>query len=176
MPKLDGPFIGFLGIALVVSFAGGAPSSLAKVPNASRDQSLCKAGERIIFQCPIGRRIASVCEISASQTAQYRFGQSGDIEFTYPKAGAGLAWARTGYSGGGELQINFRNGAHRYILYSRTIRTNFGPGGNDPKSETGVAVLRGNKLLSDRRCNDPDKFAFVGDVEKAMPEGEFITW
>ncbi len=176
MTKQDGIIIGFIvGIALVGSFAGVASSSHAKTQNAIL-HSLCKAGERKIFHCPIGRRMASVCEGSSSPTAQYRFGRSDNIEFTYPNAGEGLTWARTGYSGGGELQINFRNGAHRYVLYSRIIRTGFAPEGNNPKSETGVAVIRRNKLLSDRRCNDPDKEAFVGEVEKVMPEGEFTKW
>lgn len=74
------------------------------------------------------------------------------------------------------MQINFGDGADRYVLYSRIVRTGFGPGGNNPQSETGVAVIRGNKIVSDHRCNDPWNEAFRGDVDTLLPEGGFTKW
>jgi hypothetical protein len=62
------------------------------------------------------------------------------------------------------------------VLYSRTVRTGFGAEGNNPKSETGVAIIRGNTTVSDGRCNDPAEEAFVGDVDTLLPQGEFTWW
>lgn len=164
--------------AFVATLATLATSSYARPRHNAASHSLCRANEQVVFQCPIGGRMASVCAGRSLDvpTVQYRFGRPGKIELEHPKAAGKLSWARTGYSGGGELQINFSNEGYRYVLYSRMVRTGFGAEGNNPKSETGVAVIRRNKVISDRRCNDPDKEAFVGNVDTLLPQGEFTKW
>lgn len=135
--------------------------------------SLCVVTEQVIFQCRIGSRMASVCANKSTKAAQYRFGKPGAVELAYPASSSGsITWARVGYSGGGELQLSFSNNQHKYILYSRVVRTGFGPGTNDPSFEAGVAVARGNKLVSDRRCSDTDD-PFRSDPESVLSEGEF---
>lgn len=51
------------------------------------------------------------------------------------------------------MQIYFETGGVTYVVYSRMIRTGFGPDGhNNPQDGLGVAVLRGGRVLSNRHC------------------------
>lgn len=173
--------LGTFGAGLAVIAAVVFVPAASKAPPraaAYAPQPLCAAGEQVLFQCRIGSRTASVCAGQAdnSQFVQYRFGKPGDVELAYPAPGSdGLSWARTGYSGGGELQLNFSEKAHRYVLYSRVVRTGFPPGPNAPRFEAGIAVVRNNKIISDRPCSDTDN-PFLGDPERVLPEGEFTQW
>lgn len=164
-----GACFGIVAVLALVPTLGKATED----PPALVSGSLCIATEKVIFQCRIGSRIASVCANKSAKIAQYRFGKPGAVELAYSASSSGgITWARVGYSGGGELQLNFSNNQHKYVLYSRVVRTGFGPGTNDPKFEAGVAVARGNKLVSDRRCSDTDD-PFRSDPESVLSEGEF---
>lgn len=161
------------GLAAVIATPGSARHRHA----AAAPQSLCKPGEKVLFQCRVDRRTAALCAGTGREGrfVQYRFGRPGAVELAFPARGsAGLSWARTGYSGGGELQVNVRTGDHLYVLYSRTVRTGFGPEGNKPDFQAGLAVVRGNRILSDRRCTNADDFAASPD--DLLPEGEFTRW
>ncbi len=111
----------------------------------------CSRRERTLFFCEAGRKQIAVCGVSDAQgkpQAQYRYG-SDTAEIVLN----GGRFASVPYSGGGEGQIEFVNGATRYIVYSRTVRTNFEPGEpNDPEFTDGVMVVRGGKVLSDMQC------------------------
>lgn len=154
-----------------------APGTARLRPRSGPPQSLCRPGEDVLFQCRVDRRIAALCAGAGpgGRFVQYRFGRPGAVELAVPARGsAGLSWARTGYSGGGELQVNVRTGRHLYVLYSRTVRTGFGRGGNRPDFRAGVAVVRGHRLLSDRRCTNADDF--VESPQDRIPEGELTRW
>lgn len=167
--------IGAFVTALLVSTSAGAASPRA---------SLCAASETPLFQCPVGGKQVAVCAArGAAPRVQYRYGAPGKVELAYPAAGqaGSLRWAQTGYSGGGEMQIQFENGGVRYVVYSRMIRTGFGGDGrNNPKDELGVAVLRGERLLSDRRCGAAPIAGGTSDwideqaTQRLLPKGEFI--
>lgn len=138
--------------------------------------SLCARGEEVIFSCGIGRKMVSVCGGRATAPhAQYRFGTPGDIELAFPGPGQnGLSYAREAYSGGGALQIRFATGGYDYAVYSRTVRTGFGRGGNNPIFSDGVMVRRNGRLVSNRACNTP----VDGDAqpEAFMPEGTMLEF
>lgn len=137
---------------------------------------LCAPGEVVIFQCGIGRKTVSVCGgRTPAPHAQYRFGRPGNVELAYPRAGqsGGLSYARAMYSGGGELQIRFRNGGLDYTVYSRTVRTGFGDDGlNHPQFSDGVTVRRGNRVISNRACTT--EIRADGQPEDFMPEGTLL--
>lgn len=115
---------------------------------AAQPASLCAPGEQVLFACPIGPKMVSVCAV-AGQPAQYRFGTARRIELKL----SGLRFARRMYSGGGESRIEASSGPYRYVVYDRTVRTSFTPNGqNDPQNEAGLAVYRAGKLVSDRPC------------------------
>jgi hypothetical protein len=80
--------------------------------------------------------------------------------------------ARTGYSGGGELQAVFHNGAWTYVVYERTIRTGFA-GRNAPSFTAGVDVLRNGAIVSRRSCRD-SQAQFSGAAVTNLPERDFV--
>jgi len=111
----------------------------------------CAQGERTLFFCEAGRKQIAVCGVTDAKgqpQAQYRYGAD-----TAELVLNGGRFANVPYSGGGEAQIEFVNDATRYIVYSRTIRTNFKAGEpNNPEFTDGVMAVRGGKVLSDRQC------------------------
>ena len=154
-------------IALLIG-ALVAPVALAPGEAASAGRSLCKAGEPVLFECGAGAKMIAVC----GETPEYRFGTPAKLDLAVSE---GMTHAETAYSGGGEQQLIVSNGAYRYIVYSNMIRTNFGPGGNDPAFEAGVTVQQGGETVSTRKCTAPRDAAI--DLEKAqelLPEGEFV--
>jgi len=143
----------------------------AKVPAGSVD---CQKGEDRIFSCKTGsgKRVA-VCGTAAGKT-EYRFGA------TKPELVLqGGQYASVGYSGGGEQQIAFDNGATRYVVFSRMVRTNFAPDEpNYPAISDGVIVLRKDKVLSVLACEDADPMPVqMGLAEKHMKQqDELFTY
>lgn len=143
--------------------------------------SLCRAGEEALFQCRVGTRQVALCaggSQASERYVQYRYGRPGRVELAFPERGAaGLSWARTGYSGGGELQVNAEREGHRYTLYSRMVRTRFDGENNAPRFSAGLAVIRGNRILSDHECSDTDEgWSQESAVERLLPEGAFTAW
>ncbi|MHA6333091.1 hypothetical protein ACXYL9_05350 [Qipengyuania sp. CAU 1752] len=123
----------------------------------------CSAEEQAIFSCKVdsGKRLA-VCA-TANGKAQYRYGET-----TPELVLDGGEWASVGYSGGGEAQIAFANGAARYVVFSRMVRTNFAPGEpNYPKITDGVMVMDDGKVTAIRLCDDPDVLPIQYDAAEA---------
>ncbi|MEL7686699.1 hypothetical protein AAG596_04285 [Citromicrobium bathyomarinum] len=111
----------------------------------------CSQEEQTLFFCEAGRKQIAVCGVSDAQgnpVAQYRYGSdTAEIMLT------GGRFSNTPYSGGGESQIQFAKGPVRYIVYSRTIRTNFASGEpNNPEFTDGVLVVRDEEVVADRQC------------------------
>jgi hypothetical protein len=151
-----------LGLALA------APLALAPGKAVSAKPSLCRPGEPVLFECSAGAKMIAVC----GKTPEYRFGTPARLDLT---ASAGMTYATTAYSGGGEQELIVANGAYRYIVYSSMIRTNFGPGGNNPAFEAGVSVQKDGKTVSTRKCTAPKDAGIDLDLAaKSLPEGEFI--
>ncbi|WP_448664496.1 hypothetical protein ACG3SL_07410 [Sphingomonas sp. CJ20] len=143
---------------------------------------LCRAGETVLFTCGIAARQVSVCGSGSGATAaaRYRLGTPAKVELEYPAAGqAGrgtMAYASIPYSGGGETQIHFTSGGYTYVVYSRVVRTNFGPSGrHDPAFSAGVVVQRDGKTLSHRKCTAPtDASVDLAAAQRFLPEGEAV--
>lgn len=163
------PALAVAGLSLPGGPAGTAEAAQGRPARAS----LCTAGEVVIFQCGIGRKLVAVC---GSRTpgggAQYRYGSPGRVELASPPGR--LSYAREAYSGGGALQLRFSSGGYDYAVYSRTIRTGFGRGGNNPAFSDGLFVRQGGRLVSNRACTT----AVTGNArpEAHMPEGSILDW
>lgn len=133
--------------------SGEEAGEMAEAERPDRQPVACASGEEELFSCavPGGKRIA-VCGVTNAQgqrTAQYRFGSGSEAEIVLD----GGRFASVPYSGGGEAQIEFANGSTRYIVYSRTVRTNFAAGEpNNPEFTDGVLVLSNGKVLPERQC------------------------
>lgn len=123
----------------------------------------CIGAETVIFHCKIesGEHL-SVCgtQNGSMRSAEYRF--EGDTKSIVL---AGGEFAAVPYSGGGEGQIAFNNGAVRYIVFSRMVRTNFEPGEpNNPAISDGVLIERGGRFAGLRKCDDPDIMPIQDDT------------
>jgi len=171
------------GVLLAASALAAAPLFVAPDSNAETAQidnprgSLCARGEVVIFHCPVGRKMVSVCGGQRpTPHAQYRFGVPGDIELAFPGPGqTGLSVAIESYSGGGAQQIRFANGGYDYAAYSRTVRTGFGRDGlNRPSFSDGVMVRRNGRLVANRACTT----AMRSDAaaQDYMSPGEIMEW
>ena len=89
-----------ISIALVwlmsgVLFGSSSEATSAAQPRKLQRGTLCEAGERIIFSCPV-RRPTKIVSLCASKDltnergyVQYRFGLPAKIELEYPKERAG---------------------------------------------------------------------------------------
>ncbi|RDS76156.1 hypothetical protein DL238_15685 [Alteriqipengyuania lutimaris] len=112
----------------------------------------CASGEEELFSCTAGAKRIAVCGVTNAQgqkTAQYRFGSAEAAEIVLD----GGRFASVPYSGGGESQIEFANGGARYVVYSRTVRTNFEAGEpNSPEFTDGVLVVRDGTPIAERNC------------------------
>ncbi|QIG80464.1 hypothetical protein [Stakelama tenebrarum] len=150
------------------------------MPEALGPIGLCAAQEQAIFQCTSGMRVIAICADSAPAQGyvQYRYGQPGNIELQHPAAPQGsgtLAYATTAYSGGGEAQISFSRGRYTYVVYSRTVRTGFGPEGNAPEFSAGVTVLRDGTPIVRKSCDRPETARLdVAAAQHRLPEADFI--
>jgi hypothetical protein len=124
----------------------------------------CSTNEPVIFSCQLeSRKTISVCGTASStgeKSAQYRFGMLGkspELVWLESAGKDGLTFASVSYSGGGEQQIIFSRGDMTYAVYSRMVRTNFKVNEpNYPEMTDGIMVLKGNEMVSDLVCADPD--------------------
>jgi hypothetical protein len=139
------------GAAAPMAAATSAAATAAATRSAALPAQVCAAGETPLFACTLRdeKRVA-VCG-TAPGKAEYRFGGE-----TTELVLAGGERANVPYSGGSESQLAFTNGGTRYIVFSRMVRTGFGPEGNNPAISDGVVVERGGKFLAIKLCDDPD--------------------
>jgi hypothetical protein len=103
-----------VAVALAAAVGGGAASN----PSRSAARGLCKAQERVIFSCPIARKLASVCQGKAG--VHYRFGSPDRLEIDI----ASLSdWSNIHVGsayGGADAQshIRFTRGTTHYLVVS----------------------------------------------------------
>lgn len=144
---------------------------------AAPEKSLCDAGETPLFQCTIKDKQVSLCASGVNKDdagrLQYRFGTAQKIELRYPDtsqpASGTFFKSETGYSGGGEERIRFKNGDYDYFLFERTVRTGFGNGPNNPEFSAGV-ITRHGKTVSTRLCS---RDGAMKPASRLLPEEEF---
>ena len=119
-------------------------------------ESHCRAQERIVFSCSLGKKTVSVCasaDLSATTGyLQYRFGPRGALELAFPDLtqatpAASYVQARTlMFAGGGGGYLRFVNGVYHYIVYAAIGK---GWGAKD-----GVAVEKNGQLVTNWECQD----------------------
>lgn len=122
--------------------------------------AFCPSDETTAFTCRTGidRRL-SVCIEGNKASYRYR-GDSGQLVL------GGGRFAQRAYSGGGEAQIKFSNGAWDYVVFSRMVRTNFEPGEpNNPAISDGVIVIEGGKFRELIECDPSDAAMVPVDVD-----------
>lgn len=145
------------------------------------EPTMCLPGEKEIFSCTTkAKKVASLCaspDFSAKGgTLQYRFGTPGKTELQYPDtpqpATGKFLFSSTAYSGGGEAHIRFSNGGYDYILFDRTVRTNFKGPTNDPQFSAGI-VVRGPAGAKPNTRGCRNDASIKSDAYSALPTEEF---
>ena len=134
---------------------------------AASNPSLCKAGETLLFSCPIDHKLASVC--SDGSKATYYFGSPDHVELS----SQALSIADHMFSGGGETQISFHRGDYGYVVYDRATRTSFAADErNDPGFTSGLVVQKNGKTISTKQCSSDA--AISSDARRFIQPGPFI--
>lgn len=115
-------------------------------------ETLCTAGEEILFSCGSGGRIGSLCAPTGGGPADrltYRYGREGRIEISYSaEPGNGNRFKATVAPANPRAQVRqvwFDRGPYRYLM-SECV----GGGCTRP---AGLAVLRGDTVLKNARCS-----------------------
>jgi hypothetical protein len=114
--------------ALVLTACGQAAAapapariSLGQPVEAYRGKTLCEAGEAVVWSCNAKTRTISVCaskELTATTGyIQYRAGNPGKVELTYPAAKVHPRGRFTaGFYPQGNTSLDFRNGGYAYSV------------------------------------------------------------
>lgn len=154
-------------IVILTAVSGVLSGSPSFSKTVAPSKGLCAPQETAIFVCPVGRKLVSVCGQAGKAT--YRFGSPGKVELS----SQALTTAERSFSGGGETQIQLRNGQFTYLVYDKTVRTSFSSNGrNDPDFTSGLVVLKDRHVVSARKCGaDASISAAAGRI---IPAGGFI--
>ena len=161
-----------LGGGLILLAALGAALGAACLPQSAAAASdpggsLCLAAEKPLFACPVGRKLVSVC--GGDHEATYRYGRPAHVELSSEKLGL----AKQAFSGGGETQISFTNAGVTYVVFDKTVRTSFSPGGgNDPDFTSGLAVLKNGHTVATMACSSDATIS--SDAARYMPAKAFV--
>lgn len=110
----------------------------------------CVGGEEIIYTCPFGKKVASVC--ATKNRVTYRYGPRGAPEIAVTSTGSdGIAHsgAARGGGGGGEDNLRFSRAGYEYIVYSATAGNLTDVPG---KVWSGVVVMKDGKEISRLKC------------------------
>ncbi len=164
------------GAAIVLAIASPAIGQ-SKNPAAS----LCQPDEQVIYTCPTGDKIVSICAAPGKAgILRYRFGRPGVVELTYPangQAGSGVfLLGSLLFSGGGGAWLRFENKGYVYTVFTATGK--WGPGGAIAGA-SGVAVTHAGKPVTNLVCRapavgalGPPLISHTG-VRKASPDDDF---
>lgn len=145
-------------------------STIGASPVVQNQRSLCLANEETLFACPIASKQVAVCH--DGRLAIYRFGRRDAVELEI-KSGR---FARAGYSGGGESQIQFEKRGYSYVIFDRTVRTEFGTDGqNAADTSAGVLIRRDGQKVGTRFCGGSGEQTIAGKSAKLLPKGTFFA-
>jgi hypothetical protein len=132
--------------------------------------ALCHIGEAVLASCAVGKKLVSVCGVDGKST--YRFGtlERLDIELT------NLRTASRGFAGGGETQIQARNGAFTYLLFDSTVAGAWdGEGHRAHDFSSGLSVMKDGRIVSHETCTGHEGTAINSSaLDHFMPQGSII--
>ncbi|HXI25523.1 MAG TPA: hypothetical protein VNG71_16780 [Pyrinomonadaceae bacterium] len=167
-------------LALLVSFGffnSSSEATSASQPRKLQPGTLCAAGERIIFSCPIKRpaKIVSLCAskdlTSERGYVQYRFGLPGKVELEYPKERTGTQekfrythYFRAQFD---LTEISFTNGGYEY-----QITDDYNGEEKPAQSIQGVSVTAPGKPKEvSLFCRTKPKADYM-DLQAVLPSGQ----
>lgn len=133
-----------------------ASLAVALLPGVARAAPVtqCHADETPYFSCVTGAKIVSLCgagQASAISRLTYRYGKPGQVELEFTATAGGPHFMATLEPDSPRAEVRevwFDRGDIRYLMHTCL--------GGDCPYRAGLAVLRGQRLLSNARCQrDP---------------------
>jgi hypothetical protein len=100
----------------------------------------CAAGERVVYNCAFGRKVASIC--LAASTVSYRYGPLGAPELQIASTGAdGRAFQNRRMASGGttETSVRFVNKGYSYVIY---VEARGAVADHPNENSSGIVVLK----------------------------------
>jgi hypothetical protein len=158
----------WLGLALALPLVAGA------------QESLCRAGELVIFSCRIGHKTASACASAtlgpASGYVRYRFGKPKAIELDLRVAGEEMArsleWNADASAGGsGSHFLRITNGQYGYVLHE-WWKHPLNMSCDGPCQGAGVLVEREGERVKQLSCNS--RYPVVSKFDPKLLDGAQI--
>lgn len=162
-----------LSVAALLCTAGSAAKPM-KADRPAPAMTHCTGGERIVYSCQFGRRIASVC--LGGGTLHYRFGLPGHpaIDVASDAAWSNIHRGANRSQGGlNQESIRFTNGTAHYVVHAgETGSLNENPG----KRLSGLVVLQGaagEREVANLTCRAGSGFnrQALDALGKAAPRG-----
>jgi hypothetical protein len=163
-----------IGLAIGIN----VPSRAQMVPSVVT--SLCEPQETVLFNCQVRTGIGSLCATkkTATRSAQtfYRFGSRRRLQMTFPTSNdatnPSISASYVDIPGGGQSHVTFTRGGYSYVLYDAMYNVE---GKKDSESRklmrTGIAILRGRTVISDRACIGDTKMDW--SVHELLPTEQF---
>jgi hypothetical protein len=164
--------VGALAIGVNMPSRANMPSPVVK--------SLCEPNEIVLFNCQVRTGIGSLCATkkTATESTQtfYRFGSRRRLQMTFPsssdKTNRSISASYRDIPGGGESHVTFTRGGYLYVLYDAMYNSGVNSYGDTVKvMRTGIVVLRGRTVLSDRACIGEAEMDW--SVHELLPTAQF---
>jgi len=125
----------------------------------------CKGDEAVIFSCPLGRKLVSVCAAPDNSFLYYRFGGKNNIELALAHhkntPGVAVQGDTLTFAGGGGAYLRFLNQGYSYVMYT-AIGRGWG-------SKAGIVVEKNGLKQAHLACSEeaiselgPDWFTRAG--------------
>jgi hypothetical protein len=134
---------------------------------ARAQDTLCRPGEPVVFNCHVGAKTVSLCRPSTlAKELTYRFGTPRRVELAHPGPGKHLrppfTVSTSALYGGGITTVAFRRGDYEYAVYSKVGRSD--DADRVPLFEDGVIVSQRGKEVAKLVCDDGGE-GFREDLE-----------
>jgi len=129
-------------------------------------RTLCVDGERPVFACTTGKKLASVC--AGTNYVQYRFGTRARTEIQLPSAldSPAIAYRESTFNTGFASYLRFISGKYRYYIFAASA-----PGSATDSPEkyrrdepTGIMVMKGDRRIVTLSCKDRPSLALFNEA------------
>jgi hypothetical protein len=113
----------------------------------------CGDNDKTVFYCEMKESSLSIC--SNDYIIYYKHFKKGNLDFLYPENNSnGMFYiSNKSYSGGGESRIRFINHDFSYVIFDKLVKREDG-GEIFSDFESGIMVVKNNKVLSTKFCDD----------------------
>jgi hypothetical protein len=135
----------------------------AMVPCGLGPTAPAEAASTNVFTCSIGKKTVSVTSTEGRLTYHYGTANKDELSIVGIPASGNIFQMSQRFAGM-EYQLRFRNGEFNYIVYSSE-----GNGRVGAAASSGLVVMRGTKVISDRSCSRYADLT-MPDAALAVPE------